>query len=428
MSEELERQPIVLQEQCDKPVWLRAEDAALLQELKFDVHIAPLAPDRIAADHYPDQNCFIVNPKQYVAHLGLPSGTILMVKPKVDSANVFRMLAYVYAGWNRDVFQHADVLYSTDQCLFEPLVELLCELVAARVRRGLVQDYMNHEENLAVLRGRILFEQQVAVNAVRPDRLFCRYQQQTPDNEDNQIVKWTLRYLASQRWSTRTVHSLRVNLRHFAEVSLRAPSRGALSARVYNRMNDDYRLLHDFCRLFLENRAITERAGDWQFRGFLLDMNLLFEAFVTTAFSTVAPSSLTVYPQRKDLFSSPPSIPMWIRPDVTVSEGPRTAAIVDAKYKRLDGPFGNPDFYQMLAYGTVLRCNRAYLFYPATEWGDDAVIEVRNSPMKIHVRQIDIGHPQCVWTVERTARTVLSESTMELPCPPLATGLTAGTI
>jgi 5-methylcytosine-specific restriction enzyme subunit McrC len=415
MSEELEQQTVVLQEQCDTLVWLRAEDAALLQKLNFEICIAPPPPDTITADEHPDENSFIVNPKQYVAQIKLPSGTILLIKPKVDPTSIFRMLAYVYAGWKHDVFQHAGVLYATDEFRLEPLVELFCELVAARVRRGLVQDYQNHEENLAVLRGRILFDKQVAVNAIRPDRLFCRYQQQTPDNEDNQIVKWTLRYLASfGGWSTRTVHSLRVNLRHFSEVSLLPPDRGSLSGRVYNRMNDDYQLLHDFCRLFLENRAITERVGDWEFRGFLLDMNLLFEAFVTRAFLTAArPTSFIACPQREDLLSEPPSIPIRIRPDVTVYGGSRAAAIVDAKYKRLNGLPGNPDFYQMLAYGTALQCARAYLFYPATEWESDAIVEVRHSPIKIHVRRVDIGHPQCVSLAEQAARMVLNESSPE---------------
>jgi 5-methylcytosine-specific restriction enzyme subunit McrC len=409
MSGELEDPRIALQEQCDSSVWLRSDDAALLQTLGFDVRVAP--PNGAEADQHPGRSCFIVSPKQYVAHLALPSGVVLMVRPKIDPANVFRMLAYVYAGWNKDVYRNAEVLYSTDTFLFEPLVELFCELVASRVRRGLVQDYVNHEENLAVLRGRIAFEQQVSVNPMRPDRLFCRYQQQTPDNDDNQIVKWTLRYLTSvEAWSLPTVHALRANLRYFTEVSLRPPGRGALGGRVYNRMNDDYRILHDFCRLFLENRALTEDAGEWRFRGFLLDMNLLFEAFVTTAFSAAARgTSLTVLPQRTDLFSAPPSMPIWIRPDVTVREGLQTVAIVDAKYKRSDGGLGNPDFYQMLAYGTILCCGRAYLFYPATECGGDAVIQVRNSPMKIHVRRIDIGHPQCVSIAEQAAITVLSK-------------------
>lgn len=277
---------LVLREQCPEQVWLWEEDAALLKKLDFDL-VRLAVSDTAGADLHPGQAYFQVNPKQYVAHLALPSGSLLLVEPKINPANVFRMLAYVYAGWNRDVFRNAEVLYSTDRLLFEPLVELFSDMVAARVRRGLVQDYVRHEENLSVMRGRILFERQVAANAVRPDRLFCRYHQQTPDIEDNQVVKWTLRYLAGvDGWSARTAHSVRVNLRHFSEVSLRAPDRGPLCGRRYNRMNDDYRLLHDLCRLFLENGAITEHAGDWRFRGFLLDMNLLFEAFITKAFST----------------------------------------------------------------------------------------------------------------------------------------------
>lgn len=412
MNAEGERPPIVLQEQCYTTVWLGVEDAILLPKLGFDVRIDTSAPDPTAVVHGPDENRFIVNPRQYVAHLELPSGTVLLVKPKVDPANVFRMLAYVYAGWNREVFQRADVLYSTDKFLFEPLVELFCELVAARIRRGLVQNYMIHEEDLTVLRGRILFEQQVAVNARRPDRLFCRYQQQTLDNEDNQIVKWAIWYLSSLAgWSTRTAHSLRLNLGCFAEVSLRRPARGTLSARVYHRMNDDYRLLHDFCRLFIDNRAISEHAGDWQFRGFLLDMNVLFEAFVTMAFLKVArPTPFVVHPQKEDFLSEPESMPIRIRPDVIVHDATGTVAIVDAKYKRLNDSLGNSDFYQMLAYGTALQCSRAYLFYPASEWDEDAVIKVRHSPINIHVQRIDIGQPNCVLIAEQAARSVLNEA------------------
>jgi 5-methylcytosine-specific restriction endonuclease McrBC regulatory subunit McrC len=176
-------------------------------------------------------------------------------------------------------------------------------------------------------------------------------------------------------------------------------------------MNDDYQLLHDFCRLFLENRTITERVGDWQFRGFLLDMNLLFEAFVTRAFLTAARRTpFIACPQREDLLSEPPSMPIRIKPDVTVYDGTRAAAIVDAKYKRLNGVPGNPDFYQMLAYGTALQCARAYLFYPGTEWESDAIVEVRHSPIKIHVRPVDIGHPRCASLAEQAASMALHES------------------
>jgi len=223
MSEGSQEQLLVLHEQRTEQVWLQEEDAAFLKHLDFGlVRIA--ASDTTGADLHPGQACFDANPKQYVSHLALPSGAILLVEPKISPASVFRMLAYVYSTWNRDVFRKAEVFYATDKFTFEPLVELFTDLVAGRVRRGLAQDYVRHEENLAVMRGRILFERQIAVNAVRPDRLFCRYDQRTLDTEDNQILKWTLHCLAGVGgWSARTDHSLRVNLRHFSEVSLRQP-------------------------------------------------------------------------------------------------------------------------------------------------------------------------------------------------------------
>lgn len=55
----------------------------------------------------------------------------------------------------------------------------------------------------------------------------------------------------------------------------------------------------------------------------------------------------------------------------------------------------------MLAYGTALQCPRTYLFYPLTEWGEDAIVEVRHSPIKIHVRRIDVGRPECVQLAEQ---------------------------
>ena len=414
MNVAAEQRLVVLEEQCAKPEWLSLEDAALLIQLRFDV--VCLASSDTTGEH-PGQAQFLINPKQYVSHLALPSGTLLIVRPKIDPSQVFRLLAYVYAGWNKDVFRQVEVSYSSDNLLFEPLIELFNELIAARVRRGLVQDYVRHEDNLSVMRGRIQFERHIALNAMRPDRLFCRYHHQTVDNEDNQILKWTLRLLASVNgWSSRTVHSLRVNLRHFSEVSLRAPDRVGLGDRVYHRMNDDYRLLHDLCRLFLDGGAIDEHTGDWRFRGFLLDMNRLFEAFVSKAFEAVAGrlTNLTAHPQKAELLCQAKSGTVWIQPDVTICEGSRAIVIVDAKYKRPEGGPINPDLYQMIAYGTALQCNRAFLLYPATESALEETFEIRHSPITVHVRHIDIGHEECVPRAERVAEMILQEIASEM--------------
>jgi 5-methylcytosine-specific restriction enzyme subunit McrC len=192
-------------------------------------------------------------------------------------------------------------------------------------------------------------------------------------------------------------------------VTLRLPGRRSINQRHYHRLNDDYRLLHDFCRLFLDNSTISERAGDVAFKGFLLDMNKLYENFVTQAFLTASlGSDLVVKPQDPDSLSEYPSLPLRIRPDITVRSGDGVVSVVDAKYKRIEGMFENHDFYQMVAYGTALACSETYLVYPSTEWTDDRPVVVKNSPITIYIRRFDLSDERCVDLAEAVARDVLS--------------------
>src|SRR6266850_7425000 len=273
-----------LNEQIDTEVLLWPEEAAYLcDELGFDVF-----PSRSGGEsHPPDQESprpYKVNPRQYVGHFSLSTGAFVAIRPKIPAANVFRMLAYVYVSADRQLLDKGDVLYAEDTLLFEPLVELFNELVTKRVRSGLAQDYIRREENLRGLRGKLLLAEHFRQNLCRPDHLACRFHENTCDIEDNQIIKWTLWKLPTPILSDLTIRNIRANLHQFEPVSLARPHGTVFDRRHYHRLNDDYRLIHGLCRLFLDGSSISEKAGDIKFHGFLLDMNNLFERFVTQAF------------------------------------------------------------------------------------------------------------------------------------------------
>jgi 5-methylcytosine-specific restriction enzyme subunit McrC len=395
----------MLEEQQWREILLSPEDADLLRSLNFEV--AP-SYGSTSATTGEARRAYVVNPRQYVGHFLLPSGTTVVIKPKIEAANVFRMLAYVYAREHPEPFRDADVLYASEQLLFEPLVELFTALVAKRVRRGLYQSYIEHQDNLPLFRGRLSVHQHLQLNRARPDRVFCRYSQQTHDIEDNQIIRWTIRVLLSVfPWSKNTIQSLRANFHQFEAVSLTRPDVSAFRNRHYHRLNEDYRLLHDLCRLFLDKKSISERPGAIGFRGFLLDMNELFEQFISTAFQVVGQKTRFVVVSQAPAYLS--LFPVRIRPDITIRAGHAVTAIVDAKYKRNFDVYDNPDVYQMLAYATALKCSRTFLVFPTSECDRDGPVEIVNSPVTIEIRRVDISDKRCVSFAEQIATQVLDQ-------------------
>ena len=72
---------------------------------------------------------------------------------------------------------------------------------------------------------------------------------------------------------------------------------------VYNRMNEQYREPHELAWLILDALGINDiyAAGSQRCFAFLLDMNKLFENFVTRWFARLLSSSVfRVIPQRRD--------------------------------------------------------------------------------------------------------------------------------
>jgi 5-methylcytosine-specific restriction endonuclease McrBC regulatory subunit McrC len=162
--------------------------------------------------------------------------------------------------------------------------------------------------------------------------------------------------------------------------------------------------------MFLASTSISEKVGAHEFNGFLLDMNRLFEEFVQQAFiSVVRYTTASAGIQKPEPLSMNPVAPI-IKPDVTIREGAAVVSIVDAKYKRDAAGPQNPDIYQVVTYGTVLKCSRTYLMYPHTELDTEHDFRILNSPIIVHIRRINISIPDCVRAAETIAREIVTES------------------
>jgi 5-methylcytosine-specific restriction endonuclease McrBC regulatory subunit McrC len=155
--------------------------------------------------------------------------------------------------------------------------------------------------------------------------------------------------------------------------------------------------------------SFSEHVGSFAFRGFLLDMNLLFEEFVQKAFEkTLSRGAMRPDIQRPRKLSFNTVAPL-MRPDVVVRERNAVVVIADAKYKRDEGGPRNPDIYQVITYGTVLQCDRVFLVYPATEVANEHDFPIINSPIVVKTRRVDISAADCVSDVEAVVWEIVAD-------------------
>lgn len=178
-------------------------------------------------------------------------------------------------------------------------------------------------------------------------------------------------------------------------------------ARLLSRLNVRYAPLLSLARLFLSNRSAELLPGsrtDPETWSFTLDMNRLFEQFVT-GFVTrhralCLPDSLAtcaILPQTRGAVrhlatrETPPTKNLFaLEPDIAFQDTVDRSfpLLLDMKYKRLDGSertnlgVSQTDLYQMFAYAHRYDCPRVILLYPATtdaEIGERAVFRFGDS-------------------------------------------------
>jgi 5-methylcytosine-specific restriction enzyme subunit McrC len=161
-----------------------------------------------------------------------------------------------------------------------------------------------------------------------------------------------------------------------------------------DRLTEGYRPLLDVCRLLADGLAPGGRDGATTCPAFLLDMERVFEGYVTRGIveSLAGRERYRVEVQPWHVANRPvtgqPDI--HLRPDIVLSRDGRPAVVVDAKWKDLAGaPLVTDDIYQVLAYCTALGVGRGVLVYPGRRdrtWD----YEMTGTPIRLTVRTLRV--------------------------------------
>ena len=342
---------------------------------------------------HPDPGIWTIKAHQYVGTLVVDDIQIL-IRPKIGLKNLFLLLE---VGLSDDDWRRGSFPYGTDDDLLSALVSFFARTVESALARGLFHSSLERNEDLKTIRGRIDFGRQLA-RAGLPLPVACRYVEFTADVAENRYLKAAIR--RSLRVAGAQIADRRRLMNHLVameEVS-DAPVRGdALDRITFTRLNEHYRPALLLARLLLDNLTLVDQAGGTSAACFMVDMNYLFERFITERLRRALQGRLAVDSQKGTHLDEGRKVRM--RPDL-VFRRPGSGSDVyvgDIKYKLTKEAQGyNADYYQLLAYTTALDLPEGVLIYCRAPDGRPAgEVTVRHACKKLFVRAVDLTGCAC---------------------------------
>lgn len=306
--------------------------------------------------------------------------------------------------------------------LFDLIALLFAQACDRIVRAGLLHDYVELEDDLPVVRGRLLAAQQVRRRFGRVDRLECRFDDHLSDVLENQILAAVLGLCRPRVQHPKTrlhihrLHTLFATVCTGDALDLAHP----FDDVIYHRLNEHYREAHALACLIAEGLQIEDLLASGQTRSFafLLDMNRLFESFVAKVVAVaLAGTGYRLHPQHQDrsvIWNVTQQRPYThIRPDLLVTTPDGRHMVIDAKYKLYDErTVAAGDLYQSFLYAHAYGAPEAQpapvlLLYPAS--GKDArslhlQVRPRHTEMTTHLHTLSLPIPTLLQEAQQTTQ------------------------
>ena len=263
--------------------------------------------------------------------------------------------------------------------------------------RGLLHGYRTEEEALYTVRGRIRFAEQIRRRFGVPLPVEVRYDEFTDDILENRLVRAaTTRLGAMPLRSSEARRGLGWTAGLLDNVSPVEFPRHSVPEVDFDRLNEHYREVVALSRLVLRHSAFESGRGEVRASGFLMNMNDVFQEFVTVALREALGVSESAFCSDRDLTGNrriylDKARDVKLEPDLTWWVGDDCVFVGDAKYKKVkDESVPNADLYQMLAYVTALDLPGGLLVYAK---GDADVAEhvVRHSGKRLEVAALDLS-------------------------------------
>lgn len=313
--------------------------------------------------------------QNYVGIIQTKSGDSLEILPKIHDndngnnkeavENSKRILLRMLKTLKNHPFKNINIanLKSLNLPLLEIFISMFLDEVSKLIKIGIKSDYVELEDNLKFLKGKLKISEQIRKNIVHKERFCVCYQEFSIDRAENRLIKSTLEFLYRRSKSSKNQRLIREYLFIFDEISSSSDINADFSRLKLNRQTKHYEQALLWSKIFLQNKSFSPYRGSDVAFALLFDMNVLFESYVGNFIKKKLPD--TILQHREKYLIEKPRRDFGLKPDIFLRYKNQNY-IADTKWKivKSKDDISQADLYQLYAYGKKYNCSRLYLIYP----------------------------------------------------------------
>lgn len=298
-------------------------------------------------------------------------------------------------------------------------LDLLTQLFATellhQIKQGYHRDYVQQEDRLPFVRGRWNIVRQLCRYPDLIEGLDVQYDELLPDTPLNRVFRLAGSQMQPLIRDQKTRNLLADLDEWLQPVQIYPYASIYLNQIQFTRLNERFKAAFDLARLFLTGHSITLLPGKQRAFVFTLDMNRLFEQFVTRLLQSNAKRILPREWQECVIETQGGKTPRYLarpvpttakpilqlKPDILIKSHGRPRLIIDMKNKTLPTlnaiqDIAKDDLYQMTIYATHFDCPNVLLLYPRpahTNTTSPLVLEIEGSPIRIFIATLNLHQP-----------------------------------
>ena len=258
-----------------------------------------------------------------------------MIKDKsIFIKNIYYMLSYAFSALRQG--EYADVATEEFENIHNLFAAILAKGIGRQLKQGLYREYLDKEENLTMVRGKIDLSGSMKNIIAKKRVLACKYDELSENNLLNQILKTTVMLLLRHKnVEPEYKDELKKEMLFFSSIDIIDPTEIIWSSIRFQRGNNTYRMLVSLCQLILEGMLITTDSGERRLASFIDEqrMSRLYEKFILEYYTQECPqvkASAPQIPWGLEDGSVGTLLPI-MQSDIVLEKG-NDVLIIDAKY------------------------------------------------------------------------------------------------